>query len=93
MTLKKTSLKLTALFAATLLAFSAQAKIITDLDGNQVEIADRVERVADLWHANNQIVLLLGGADKLVATTTTIATNPWYAEVYPNIKRTGVNQR
>ena len=93
MTLKKTSLKLTAFFAATLLAFSAQANIITDVDGNQVEIADRVERVADLWHANNQIVLLLGGADKLVATTTTIATNPWYAEVYPNIKRTGVNQR
>ena len=42
MTLKKTSLKLTALFAATLLAFSAQAKIVTDVDGNQVEIADRL---------------------------------------------------
>ena len=90
MTLKKTSLKLTALFAATLLTFSAQAKIITDVDGNQVEIADRVERVADLWHANNQIVLLLGGADKLVATTTAIAANPWFAEVYPNIKNVPV---
>ncbi len=90
MTLKKTSLKLTALFAATLLAFSAQAKIITDVDGNQVEIADRVERVADLWHANNQIVLLLGGADKLVATTTAIAANPWFAEVYSNIKNVPV---
>lgn len=90
MTPKKTSLKLTALFAATLLAFSAQAKIITDVDGNKIDIPDRVERVADLWHANNQIVLLLGGADKLVATTTTIAANPWYAEVYPNIKNVPV---
>ena len=90
MTLKKTSLKLTALFAATLLAFSAQAKIVTDVDGNQVEIADRMERVADLWHANNQIVLLLGGADKLVATTTAIAANPWFSEVYPNIKKVPV---
>ena len=90
MTLKKTSLKLTALFAATLLAFSAQAKIVTDVDGNQVEIADRIERVADLWHANNQIVLLLGGADKLVATTTAIAANPWFSEVYPNIKKVQV---
>ena len=90
MTLKKTSLKLTALFAATLLAFSAQAKIVTDVDGNQVNIPDRVERVADLWHANNQIVLLLGGADKLVATTTAIAANPWFAEVYPNIKNVPV---
>ena len=90
MTLKKTSLKLIALFAATLLAFSAQAKIVTDVDGNQVEIADRIERVADLWHANNQIVLLLGGADKLVATTTAIAANPWFSEVYPNIKKVQV---
>ena len=90
MTLKKTSLKLTALFAATLLAFSAQAKIVTDVDGNQVNIPERVERVADLWHANNQIVLLLGGADKLVATTTAIAANPWFAEVYPNIKNVPV---
>lgn len=90
MTLKKTSLKLTALFAATLLAFSAQAKIVTDVDGNQVNIPDRVERVADLWHANNQIVLLLGGADKLVATTTAIAANPWFSEIYPNIKKVPV---
>ena len=90
MTLKKTSLKCTALFAATLLAFSVQAKIVTDVDGNQVNIPDRVERVADLWHANNQIVLLLGGADKLVATTTAIAANPWFAEVYPNIKNVPV---
>ena len=90
MTPKKTSLKLTALFAATLLAFSAQAKIITDVDGNKIDIPDRVERVADLWHANNQIVLLLGCTDKLVATTTAIAANPWFAEVYPNIKNVPV---
>ncbi len=87
---QKTVFFVTALFAATLLAFSAQAKIVTDVDGKQVEIADRVERVADLWHANNQIVLLLGGADKLVATTTAIAANPWFAEVYPNIKNVPV---
>ncbi|TYA36868.1 ABC transporter substrate-binding protein [Aggregatibacter actinomycetemcomitans] len=90
MTMKKTLLKYTALFAATLLAFSVQAKIITDVDGNQVDIPDRVERVADLWHANNQIVLLLGGADKLVATTTSISANPWYKEVYPRIKEVPV---
>ena len=87
---QKTVFFVTALFAGTLLAFSAQAKVVTDVDGNQVNIPDRVERVADLWHANNQIVLLLGGADKLVATTTAIAANPWFAEVYPNIKKVPV---
>ena len=84
---QKTVFFVAALFAAALLAFSAQAKIITDMDGNQVNIPDRVERVADLWHDNNQIVLLLGGADKLVATTTATAASPWFAEVYPNIKK------
>ena len=87
---QKTVFFVTALLATTLLAFSAQAKVVTDVDGNQVNILDRVERVADLWHANNQIVLLLGGADKLVATTTAIAANPWFAEVYPNIKNVPV---
>ena len=41
-----------------------QAKIVTDVEGNKIELPDNVQRVADLWHANNQIVLLLGGANK-----------------------------
>ncbi|WP_448906530.1 ABC transporter substrate-binding protein [Haemophilus parahaemolyticus] len=68
-------------------SFSAQGKMIEDVKGNQIEIPNHVERIADLWHANNQIVLLLGGADKLVSTTTVIQKNPWFSEVYPNIKK------
>ncbi|WP_439290941.1 ABC transporter substrate-binding protein [Lonepinella koalarum] len=72
------SLSLTANFAL--------AKTITDVKGKSVEIPDQVERVVDLWHANNQVVLLLGGADKLVGTTNIIKSNPWFNLVYPNIK-------
>ncbi len=61
--------------------------MIEDVKGNQIELPNHVERIADLWHANNQIVLLLGGTDKLVATTTVIQKNPWFSEVYPNIKK------
>ena len=88
----KHSLKkgLIALSLAACFAMPLQAKIITDVEGNKVELPDNVQRVADLWHANNQIVLLLGGANKLVGTTTTIAANPWYSEVYPNIKNVPV---
>jgi ABC transporter, substrate-binding protein len=43
-----------------------QAKMIEDVAGNKIEIADNVQRIADLWNANNQIVLLLGGMDKVV---------------------------
>ena len=94
MTLKKTSLTLTALFAATLLAFSAQAKIITDVDGNQVEIADRVERVADLWHANNQIVLLLGRCRQIGRNDHCHCGEPLVQRGLSKYKKSaGVNQR
>ena len=88
----KHSLKkgLIALSLAACFALPLQAKIVTDVEGNKVELPDNVQRVADLWHANNQIVLLLGGANKLVGTTTSIAANPWYSEVYPNIKNVPV---
>ena len=88
----KHSLKkgLIALSLAACFALPLQAKIITDVEGNKIELPDNVQRAADLWHANNQIVLLLGGANKLVGTTTSIAANPWYSEVYPNIKNVPV---
>ena len=84
----KHSLKkgLIALSLAACFALPLQAKVITDVEGNKIELPDNVQRVADLWHANNQIVLLLGGANKLVGTTTSIAANPWYSEVYPTYR-------
>lgn len=57
-----------------------------DQGGTEVELPENVTKVADLWHANNEIVLLLGGADKLVATTDTVKNMKWFAKVYPNIK-------
>ena len=54
----KHSLKkgLIALSLAACFTMPLQAKIITDVEGNKVELPDNVQRVADLWHANNQIV-------------------------------------
>ena len=61
-------------------------RTVTDVDGTAVEIPANVERVADLWHANNQVVLMLGGADKLVTTTKSVQSLAWFAKVYPRIK-------
>lgn len=58
-----------------------------DIKGNAVEIPDQVNRIADLWPANNQVVLLLGGADKLVGTVEAIHKRPWFVKVYPRIKK------
>lgn len=76
-----------ALAAAALFAVpQAFARDVQDIQGNTVTVPDKVERIADLWHANNQVVLLLGGADKLIGTTNFIHKNPWYNLVYPRIK-------
>lgn len=62
-------------------------KVIKDIDGKEVTVPTHPERIADLWHANNQIVLLLGGADKLSATTTAVKSLEWFKQVYPGIEK------
>ena len=63
-----------------------EARTITDVGGTQVQLPHEVKRIADLWPANNQVVLMLGGADKLVATTQYVQTLPWFSHIYPGIK-------
>ena len=58
---------------------------ITDAAGRHVTLPENVMRVADAWHANNAMVLMLGGAAKLVATTTQAKSQPWLRRLYPPI--------
>ncbi len=75
------------LLGATLALAPVHARSVRDINGNAVEIPDQVNRIADLWPANNQVVLLLGGADKLVGTVEAIHKRPWFVKVYPRIKQ------
>ncbi len=61
-------------------------RTVKDQGGTEVELPKNVTKIADLWHANNQVVLLLGGANKLVATTNNVKKLAWFAKVYPHIK-------
>lgn len=65
----------------------ASTKTVTDMTGQKVKIPEKVKRVADLWHANNQVVLLLGGQNKIVATTPLIKHQHWFVTVDPAIKK------
>jgi iron complex transport system substrate-binding protein len=58
---------------------------ITDAAGRRVTIPSHVTRVADPWHANNAMVLMLGGADKIVATSAQAQKQPWLRKLYPRI--------
>ena len=62
-----------------------ETRRIVDMGGTEVVLPKDVKTVIDLWHANNQVVLLLGGADKLVGTTSIVKELPWFAQVYPRI--------
>jgi iron complex transport system substrate-binding protein len=78
-------LTLFSLLASSGISYAAETRKITDMGGTEVTLPAEVNKIIDLWHANNQVVLLLGGADKLIGTTEVIKTLPWYAKVYPRI--------
>ena len=63
---------------------------ITDAAGRVVEIPYLVTRVVDVWPANQGIVLMLGGADKLVGTVAMAKKQPWLQKLYPRIKEVPV---
>jgi iron complex transport system substrate-binding protein len=68
------------------LASWAQAtRDVIDATGHAITIPAQVSRVADPWHANNAMVLMLGGADKIVATTVQAQRQPWLRRLYPRI--------
>ncbi|MHC1682776.1 MAG: ABC transporter substrate-binding protein [Clostridiaceae bacterium] len=59
-------------------------RTVVDGNGRTVTIPNQVDRVA-VGGAFNQIVLMLGGADKIVATAEAVQTG-FFAKVYPKIK-------
>ncbi len=67
-------------------AVAAQAtREVTDAAGRVVTLPTQVNRVADAWHANNAVILMLGGADKIAATTAQAQRQPWLRRLYPRI--------
>jgi iron complex transport system substrate-binding protein len=58
---------------------------ITDLAGNTVSVPTNITKIVDFWHAHNQIVFMLGAADKLVGTTDNFKKMKWANVVYPGL--------
>ena len=90
--MKKFFMALVVLFASLSLNV-AELREVKDISGDIVKVPQNVEKIATLWYANNQIILMLGGANKIVATTDLIKNNKWFAHVYPRISSipNGVN--
>ena len=66
-------------------ASAAASRTITDIKGASVEVPGEVNSIVDLWHAHNQVIMMLGAADKLVGTTEVFKKRPWPNLIYPRL--------
>lgn len=66
-------------------AAAPQTRTITDAAGRTVQIPAVVNRIANAWPANVGMVLMLGGADKLVGITEQAQNQPWLRKLYPRV--------
>lgn len=53
--------------------------------GDTVEVPTQINKIVDLWHAHNQVIMMLGAADKLVGTTEVFKKRPWPNVIYPRL--------
>jgi iron complex transport system substrate-binding protein len=63
-----------------------QTRILVDMMGNKVEVADPVTRVALLGGPTGQIAYILGARDQLCAVTMTLKASELVLQMDPSIK-------
>jgi iron complex transport system substrate-binding protein len=68
-------------------AARAQTRSFTDMTGQAINLPVHITRIGDMWPANNEIVVMLGGGNKLVATTVVLRSLPWIKTVYPGFTK------
>ncbi|WP_010507144.1 ABC transporter substrate-binding protein [Komagataeibacter europaeus] len=63
----------------------AMAREVTDMAGVAQSVPDHPARIADLWFAHNELVLMLGGARQIVMTVDRPQARPWMYKVFPTL--------
>jgi len=62
-------------------------RVLTDRQGAQVAVPSAPQRIADLWFAHNELVVMLGGADRIAATVVRPRNQPWMFRLAPTLNR------
>lgn len=81
------ALLLPLLFCAARASAEEATRTIVDMRNRAVFIPAQISRAIGTGGAVDEWFLLLGGQDKLAATSPTIAKNPWFAKFYPRIRQ------
>ena len=71
--------------SASAAASAGATQTIIDIKGDAVEVPKDINKIVDLWHAHNQVIMMLGAADKLVGTTEVFKKRPWPNKIYPRL--------
>lgn len=66
-------------------AASLQSFTVTDQAGEKVVIKGKVSKIADSWRAHNEVDILLGAGEGIVATVLKKSVAPWMYKVNPNM--------
>ncbi|MCM3886530.1 ABC transporter substrate-binding protein [Frankia sp. R82] len=66
---------------------STTPHMVTDSTGTAVQVPGVVNRIADSWPAHNEVVQMLGGGDKIVATVLTPSSVPWLYTISPKLRQ------
>ncbi len=59
---------------------------VTDMEGNQVQIPNDIEKVACISQSATDLMIAFGLGDKIVGTYRSFTYNPWAAEIFPPAK-------
>jgi iron complex transport system substrate-binding protein len=71
--------------AAGLAPWAAQAT--PDMTGHDVVLASPPQKIADLWFAHNGVMVMLGAADRIVATVDRPKDQPWMFAIAPTLRK------
>jgi iron complex transport system substrate-binding protein len=67
-------------------AAAGQTRTIVDMAGRSVSVPAQINRVATAYPAVNQMVFMLGAADKMVATSQDAANQALFVTLFPHLK-------
>ena len=64
-----------------------QLRTVADQAGYQVTVPAAARRIADLWYAHNEVLIMLGAASSIAVTVDRPSTTPWMFRVAPELNR------
>lgn len=68
-------------------AATAAGRVITDQSGHPVTVPAAPVRIADLWYAHNELLIMLGATRSIAMTPNRPSTSPWMFQVAPDLRR------